>query len=266
MHSDTHIHTLFSPDSGADIEEMINKAVSLNMSQICITDHQDFNYPVPNLFFDLDISLYFSKLGRLKEIFSDRIELLIGVETGLEPYLYKKISDFVNAHPFDFVIGSSHLVNGHDPYYPDYFDGRTEHEAFVEYFTSILDNLSVHKDFDVYGHLDYIVRYAPNKNNNYSYYEYSDYIDEILRTLIHAGKGIEINTGGFRYDLNDTNPSKDILKRYRELGGELVTFGSDAHSPDYVGFMFNVAADILKECGFRYYNIFRKRIPVFLEL
>ncbi|SHI74202.1 histidinol-phosphatase HisJ family protein [Parasporobacterium paucivorans] len=266
MYSDTHIHTRFSPDSDADLEEIIQKALSLDMKHICITDHQDFDYPVPHLFFDLDLPEYYETLCKFRKKYAGRIELLIGVETGLEPGLQKKIRDFTGLVPFDFIIGSSHLVNGHDPYYPDYFDGRTEREAFAEYFTSILDNLNANKDFDVYGHLDYIVRYAPQKNANYSYADYADYLDEILKTLIRMDKGIEVNTGGYRYELNDTNPSQDIIKRYRQLGGDIITIGSDAHTPDYIGYNFDLAAATLKNSGFRHYNIFRQRSPVFIGL
>ena len=132
------------------------------------------------------------------------------------------------------MIGSSHLVHRRDPYFPDYYEGRTEEEAYREYFTSILENLAAFDCFDVYGHIDYVVRYGPNKNQNYSYGKYADILDNILRTLIHKGKGIEINTGGFKYGLGHPNPTEGVLKRYRELGGEIITIGADAHKPEHV--------------------------------
>ena len=112
----------------------------------------------------------------------------------------------MTGHPFDFVIGSSHVVHGIDPYYPKYYEGRSEKTAYREYFESILENLNTYSDFDVYGHLDYVVRYGPDHNRFYTYEAYADIIDEILRKLISMGKGIEVNTAGFKYGLGHPNP------------------------------------------------------------
>ena len=105
-------------------------------------------------------------------------------------------------------------------------------------------------DFDVYGHLDYVVRYGPNKNQFYSYQKYAEVIDEILRTLIQKGKGIELNTAGFKYGLGHAHPTLDILKRYKELGGEILTIGSDGHTPEQIAWEFDIVPSLLKEAGF----------------
>ena len=120
--------------------------------------------------------------------------------------------------------------------------------------------------FDSYGHLDYVVRYGPARNLNYSYEAYQDLIDPILKTLIEKGKGLECNTGGLRYGLGHPNPCEDILRRYRQLGGEILTIGSDAHSPEQVGYGFQTASRLLAACGFRYYTVFHRRKPEFLPL
>ena len=136
----------------------------------------------------------------------------------------------------------------------------------MEYFESILENMEAFTDFDVYGHIDYIVRYNPNRKDNYSFSAYQDILDEILKKIIFLGKGIELNTGGFKYGLGHPNPHEDILKRYRELGGEIITTGSDAHVTDYLGYEFAKAYEILKKVGFSYYTIFKGRKPEFLRL
>lgn len=266
MYSDTHIHSKYSADSKTELEDIIKQAISLKMKHICITDHQDFDYPKEDLKFDLDVYAYYDELTQLRNKYSGNLDILIGVETGLELYLSDKISTFTKSVPFDFIIGSSHLVNRKDPFYPEHFANRTDKECFEEYFLSIIEIIKAYKDFDVYGHLDYIVRYSPNKNKNYSYSAFSDYLDEILKSLIYMGKGIEINTGGFRYGLESPNPSKDIIKRYKELGGEIITIASDAHTPEYLGYNFDRAASILSICGFKYYNVFKQRKPIFLAL
>ena len=158
------------------------------------------------------------------------------------------------------------MVHGYDPYFPPFWKTHTEEEGYREYFESILENIRAFDDFDVYGHIDYVVRYGPTRNENYTYARYSDVIDEILRLLIEKGKGIEINTGGFKYGLGHPNPCEEILARYRELGGEIITVGADAHAPEHVGFAFEKVPQILKDAGFTYYTVFRKRKPEFIKI
>ena len=136
----------------------------------------------------------------------------------------------------------------------------------MKYFEYILKTLDYCTDFDVYGHLDYIVRYAPKKDKNYSYKAFKEVIDEILIKLVKMGKGIELNTGGMYKGMASTNPHPDIIKRYKELGGEIITVGSDAHRAEFIGYSFNDAKEILKESGFKYYTVFEKRKPEFIKL
>lgn len=264
---DYHLHTDFSGDCEIPATKMIEQAIALHMPAICITDHLDFDYPneAPDYFL-LPKDAYYEKIRELSEQYASDIEIMTGIETGLEPDKRDQIHAFASAHPYDFIIGSSHLVHRQDPYYPAFFEGRSDKEAFTEYFESILENIAVCDDYDVYGHLDYVVRYSPNKAANYCYAKYQDILDEILRQLIQKGKGIEINTGGYRYGLGVPNPHPDILRRYKELGGELLTIGSDAHTPEYVGNSFHLIRDLLTECGFQYYTIFKNRKPIFMKI
>lgn len=109
------------------------------------------------------------------------------------------------------------------------------------------------------GHIDYVVRYGPEKNKNYSYDKYKDVIDEILRQLIAHGKGIELNMAGFKYGLGHPNPTEEILHRYRELGGEIITIGADGHAPDQIAWDFDKVPQLLKAAGFDYFTVFTKR-------
>ena len=118
----------------------------------------------------------------------------------------------------------------------------------------------------MYGHIDYVVRYGPDKNTYYSYADYADVIDEILKQLIHNGKGIEVNTAGFKYGLGHPNPCEDILKRYRELGGEILTLGADAHQPEHIAYDFQRLPKLLQTCGFSYYTVFKNRKAQFIAL
>ena len=266
MYYDYHLHSAFSADSDTPPEAQIERAIALGIPQICLTDHQDPDMPdeYPDFTFDTDI--YFRTLQKLQEQYRDRIHICIGVELGIQPHLTDPLSSYVKAHPFDYVIGSTHLVNRMDPYYPAYFAGRPEKEAHREYFETVLANLHAFSDFDALGHLDYIVRYGPTRNQNYRWTDFQDLIDEILRFLIEHGIALECNTAGYKAGLGHPNPTEEILIRYRELGGDRITLGSDGHVPDYVGHRFETIGDVLKRCGFRYYTVFEERKARFLPL
>ena len=267
--TDFHTHSSFSGDCNTPMEHMVEQAINLGMSHLCITEHFDPDYPVregENLDFGLDINAYREHFLDLKDKYKKQIRLLWGVELGLQTHIFPLLQTFVQNHPFDFVIASSHLCNGGDPYYPDFFDNRSEESVYEEYFSCIAENVKSFKDYDIYGHLDYIVRYGPNKDALYSYEKYRDIYDTILKTIIQSGKGIELNTGGVKYGLKDLHPTYDVLKRYKELGGEIITIGSDAHTPDNLLKHFDRAREVLLNCGFEYYTIFQERKPEFIRL
>ncbi|MGN0343935.1 MAG: histidinol-phosphatase HisJ family protein [Lachnospiraceae bacterium] len=264
---DTHMHCRFSGDSEADPEDMIKAARAAGLDGICFTDHLDYDFPSdpPDLFV-LDTEAYELSGHALSDKYKDIFPVLHGIETGVQPHLHKKLHEVVCTHDYDQVICSSHVIDGQDPYYKTFFAGREEHEAYRRYFESILENLKEFSDFDVYGHIDYVVRYGPNTNRFYSYNAYADVLDAILKKLIDMGKGIEINTGGFKYGLGHPNPCEDILKHYRSFGGEIITIGSDAHEPKHVAYDFKKVPAILREAGFTHYTVFKKRQPLFLPL
>lgn len=262
MYWDTHMHCKFSGDSEAEPQDMILASIEKHLDGVCFTDHIDYDYPGPTPF-HFDPNEYFQVLVPLREQFKDKIQIHIGAELGLQPHLKQKYEKFTTQNPFDQIIASSHVVHGFDPYYPEYYAGKTEGEAYLEYFESILENLAVFEDFDVYGHIDYVVRYGPNKNQNFSYHKFRDVIDEILRTLIAKGKGLELNMSGYKYGLGHPNPTEEILKRYRELGGEILTLGSDAHRPEHVAYDYHRLRQLLTDAGFSHYTVFEKRKPIF---
>lgn len=268
--ADYHLHSSFSGDSDTPMEEMILQGIRKGLTQMCFTEHQDFDYPVseetPEGLFDLNPDSYLYEFLKCREKYINKITLVFGVELGLQPHLSRKNAAFIKAQEYDFVIASSHLCNGRDPYYPAFYEGRAQEAAYLEYFESILDNLKVFSSFDVYGHLDYVVRYGPQKDNGYTYEQYRDIIDKILIKLIQDGKGIELNTGGLMKGLREANPCTAILRRYKELGGEIITVGSDAHTPERIAACFDRAAEMLTDCGFRYYCTFERRSASFHKI
>lgn len=265
---DCHMHSSFSADSDTSMEDMIQDAIRRGLHGICFTEHLDPDYPPTpdNEVFELDLPAYQKTLYELRDKYQSKLDIHFGIELGLQPHLEHSFRELLESVPFDFVIGSSHVVHGQDPYYKEFFKNRRESECYMEYFESILENLAVFSEMDVYGHIDYVVRYGPNQNREYSYGRYQDILDEILRTIISKGCGIELNTGGFHYGLGEPNPCRAIIRRYRQLGGEIITIGADAHSPDKISYAFDKAADILADCGFTYYTVFKDRKPEFIKL
>lgn len=268
--SDYHLHSSFSGDSDAPMEEIIQSAIKKGLKYICLTEHMDFQYPyrpdMPDKMFEINTDSYLYDLLRYKKKYESQIQICFGIELGLQECALRDNVIYAKSHDFDFIIASTHVCNGVDPFYPEFYEGRPEEEAYREYFTSILNNVKKFNNFDVYGHLDYVVRYGPNKDLNYRYETYKDIFDEILRYLIENEKGIELNTGGIKKGLTDVHPCTAILKRYKELGGEIITIGSDAHTADHVGDYFNRAEEILKDCGFRYYSVFDGRVAEYMKL
>ena len=266
MYYDFHVHSDFSSDSHTPMESMIRQGIRLGLPGICFTEHMDLDFPDGELSFLTDLPSYKQKFSELKGRYQGQIELFYGLELGMQPHLKKELPQLAHSDTFDFLIGSAHLIDRMDPYDKLYFQGKSEQEAYLHYFEVLLENLKTFSCFDTCGHIDYVVRYGPNTNQYYSYNKYCDILDEILKVLITKGIALECNTAGFKYGLGHPNPTEEILIRYRELGGEILTLGSDGHAPEHLAYDFDKIGNLLQNCGFRYYTIFKNRKPEFVKL
>lgn len=268
--SDTHLHSAFSSDSEASMENMIRQGIHLGLKTLCFTEHFDLDYPEneEGLDFLLDFDAYHSSFLTLKDKYSSRIELLHGIEVGVQPHLKKELASFYEKYGsrYDFILNSCHIVNGEDPYEPAFFENYSPKTGLRLYFKHILRNVQVFPHFQSAAHLDYICRYFPAPRPAFCYEEYAEILDEILLFLIQNGKALEVNTAGLKHGLAWPNPHLDILKRYRALGGELITVGSDAHKPEDMAYAFDRLGDILTEAGFSYYALFREKKPEFIPV
>ena len=262
---DTHLHSSYSGDSNTPMEDMVKAAISKGLKEIYFTEHQDFDFVYaedePHDKYEVNTDQFLYDLICLREKYYKDIHVSFGIELGVQTHLAKQLAAYASGHDFDFIIASSHLCNKKDPYFKEFFENRDEKDAYHEYFRYEAECIKCFKNFDSYGHLDYILRYGPNKNAEFSMKEYGDDIDVILKLLIDNEKSLEINTSGYAYGMNGPHPSIDILKRYKELGGELITIGSDAHTPDRIAFSYDKAEELLKECGFNYYTLYKQRFP-----
>ncbi|MBP3462856.1 MAG: histidinol-phosphatase HisJ family protein [Tyzzerella sp.] len=264
MRADYHMHTSFSYDSDSSPGEMIQAAIQKGLKTICITDHHELDYIEPG--WEQNLEQYHNMLRKVQEKYQSQIEILAGIEFGMQLHTGERYAQVARSFSYDFILASVHIFDGYDPYYPGYFDDKTDEEGYRRAFEITLENVRNMSEYDSLGHIDYIVRYGNYKEETYSYSENADYIDEILRHLIQNGKGLEVNTAGWKSGLSFAHPRQDILKRYRELGGEIITIGSDAHSPEHLAYDFHKIKDYLEACGFKYYTEFRQRKPYFCAI
>lgn len=256
-YTDHHVHTYFSPDSEATIEEYLLKAKDLGLSSVIFTDHADMGAIEVDFRERIDYKKYFKTMKALEEKYE--IPIKIGIEIGYEKDYKSEIDELLGDYPFDFVLASIHYGDRKDFYMGDFYQGKSQEESYRRYFEIMLEMVENFSNFDIVGHFDYIVKYGDFKDKKYDFNLYKDLIDEILKTIIRKSKGIEINTSGLRGPLNTTFPKEDILKRYRELGGEIITIGSDSH---FIEEYYEGVRDELKHMknlGFEEVTTFSKR-------
>ena len=224
---DSHMHTRFSTDSKMTMDEAVAKGCELGIG-ITITEHMDISYPGP-LAFIFDVDQYYTEYKRYR---SDSV--LLGIEIGMRSDCLDENCRLLAAYPFDFVIGSVHVVENIDIYNPEFYQGRNKQEVYRQYFEAMLQCVICYDNIHSLGHIDYIARYARFADPEVYYSDYKEHIDEILTTLVRKGKALEINTRrlGSKAAIEILMP---IYKRFSEVGGRLVTIGSDAHRVTEIG-------------------------------
>ncbi|MGN1211607.1 MAG: histidinol-phosphatase HisJ family protein [Candidatus Cryptobacteroides sp.] len=274
---DTHCHSQFSFDGkNASIAGSAAGAKANGLGGICFTDHCDFCVPQEKLQQDaerfgeqvgkevFDIKAQQEEIGRVRKIIPD-ICIFKGIEIGLGERNREMIRKALSSNSFDQIIGSVHYIGECDPFDGTYYEGKTFKEAYGEYLTILHNELKWMGDFDIAGHFDYVARYAPYPEESVLYKDFSDIFDTLLKLLAEEGKALEINTKTYRTYRNRTPVlDKNILKRFKELGGEYITLGSDSHDTARPGENFSKFAEVVKSCGFRYLTHFenRKAFPV----
>ncbi len=264
MYYDYHMHCDFSADSKTPMIDMIEKSISLGLKEICFTDHVDYDI-IGNPNVKVDYIKYFNDLNYYKNKYKDSISIKKGIEMGLQDHILDKCSKDINSHEFDFVIASIHSIDRLELFTGDFHRGKSQKEAYEKYYGRLLDIITKYKDYSVLGHLDLIKRYG-NFNTILSDNMFKDILEQILKTAIYDGKGIEVNTSCFRYNLPDLTPSTLILSMYKELGGEIITIGSDSHNTNQVGHKLDVAYEAIKNIGFKYICKFDKMKPKFIKI
>ncbi len=265
IYKDSHVHTTISHDGKSSISDYLEVASSKCVDEITFTEHYDVYTGVDSKLKTIDVGEYQKKyLDAIKGV---SLRTNFGIEIGLRPECADVIKKMTSSYEFDFIIGSNHITKGKDMSMDkSFFEGLTMQEAYSLYFEDVLNNIYTYDDFDVYGHLDYVVCYGGYGCAQIEYVEYKKYLDEILGVLAKRGKGIEINTSGYRYGLGYPHPNMGIVERFIELGGKIITIGSDAHTVDHLASGFENAYCLMKKVGIKNFAVFHGRNPKFIEV
>lgn len=256
---DYHVHSEFSDDSSEKMSNIVEEAIRKGGRKLCFTDHMEFNYPDVDLKFELDYDAYKKEFERVRSIYGERIDLYMGVEIGVQAG-EKEIQEtikYAHDHKFDFILASAHCLEGEDLYSMDPTIKNPD-EFFSKYFHEMLNIFKHYHDYDVVGHIDLIRRYFLEAHDH-KLGESEEVLRELFSHIIDSDKGIEVNTGGLFYKSSSINPTLDILKLYRKMGGEIVTIGSDAHIAQRVMSNYKKGIDALKEAGFKYVTTYAER-------
>lgn len=278
MLADYHLHTSFSDDSEQPMEDVIKEAIAKGFDEICFTDHVDYGVKVDrdglspeeikqrerDFLINVDYPLYFKTLEELKEKYKNDIKIKVGLEFGIQSHTIPDYEKLFDRYDYDFIINSCHQVDDKEFWNQDYQRNMSQRDFYLGYYNEILNVAKNYHNYNILGHLDHHVRY--DTKGFYDSEEIDEVIDEILRTIIADNKGLEVNTSYHRYKLRDLTPSRKILKRYLELGGKILTIGSDAHAPGQVGEYFSETKKILKDIGFTEFCTFENMTPVFHKL
>ena len=258
-----HLHSRFSFDSEIDMRDAAEKAISIGLNGIAFTDHLDVNYMADGSDVYYDFGEYLDAVAAIKAEYEGKLDILSAVEVGLQPHVVDENIRRLEGYEFDYKIGSTHLISRIDPYDGSYFKIESDrNHGYRRYLREMITNIRLYHDYCALGHYDYLVRYGNFGDNTMYYRDFADEFDEIIKMLIKYDIAFEVNTRSY-----DRTPMDiAVLKRYKELGGETVVIGSDAHNIRRIGKNFSAALELIKFCGFDYVVHYRKMVPVYEKI
>jgi histidinol-phosphatase (PHP family) len=259
------MHSNNSVDGADSIAEMCENAVETGLYEIAVTDHFEPESTNPG-YKEYKPSVYWSELESARDKYRGRLKIKAGVELG-QPHLFPNTSDLlVKSHPYDYVIGSAHKFPG-DTDVGELDFSSIKLDDLYDMYLKQLKELIVWGNFDCIGHLDLIKRYSVGcYTSRITLAAHYQLLKQVLQLVISKGKGIEINTSSLRQSIKETMPGLDVLKIYRELGGEILTIGSDAHCAADVGKGIADAVEMVRDAGFIYITVYNNRLPAWRRI
>lgn len=261
---DYHTHSDNSSDGKNKIYDMCVKSVDSGLNEIAVTDHFEpslgnENYPYYNA------DKYFEEVLSAEAVFAKDIKLKRGVELG-QPHLYPEYSEkLIEVHQYDYVLASAHKMSDNKDFGEVIYDEHNKSYYCIRYLEELKALVNWNK-FDCVGHLDLIKRYTSLYKIKVHLIDYRDRLEEILKKIIQNGKGIEVNTSGLRQHAKACLPALDIVSLYRQLGGEIITVGSDAHTAADVGKGIKEGIEMIEQAGFDYITVYENRQPSMIKI
>lgn len=264
---DSHTHSDNSQDGNHSVIYLCEQAIQNGVKGFALTDHCECNLFSQQAFRSRIRQSLFDA-ARARELFVDELQVSLGVELGQPTQNLEAAGEVLSLGHYDFILASLHNSTGmDDAYYVDFSDRDLNIHDFLDAYFKEYVQLARWNQFDSVAHITYPLRYICGKyGHKVDTAPYGEYVDELFRMLIQNGKALELNTSGLRQPYGLTMPTLDYFKRYRELGGELVTIGSDAHFAQHVGAGIREGIELLKEAGFTYYAFYQKREPQLIKL
>nr|WP_319488313.1 histidinol-phosphatase HisJ family protein [uncultured Caproiciproducens sp.] len=263
--SDSHVHSDCSRDANDPTMMMCESACRLGLYSITMTDHCECNlYKTED--YDRSIRQSYFEARKAGAVFHSRLNVYAGVEIGQPMQDKSAADDVLSACDFDFVLASVHNVKNELDFYDIDYKHADINDTMHRYFDEILEMISWGK-FDSLAHLTYPWRYIVGEHNiKMDVDQYKDEIDKVLKALIQHHKALEVNTSGLRQKIGKTMPDLPTLIRYRELGGKLVTVGSDAHRWADVGGGVEQGLSLLFTAGFHHFAVYHHHVPKILPI
>jgi histidinol-phosphatase (PHP family) len=266
---DYHLHTSCSKDGAGEVNEHCRQAVKRNFTEICFTNHQEWISAATGHF---DYAMRNNGWQQLLSEIEDArkqfpmLAIRFGCEIGHYPQYVTEIIRFTQQHPFDYIIGSIHSLDGKILVSATSSDDKDEDKKnqtkkMRQYLLAIKEMVD-HAYFDCIGHLDYAKKNMPSL----ALTEYQDLIWDIAKSMKKNNIGFELNTSGWHHLAQECYPSFEILKIMKDAGISIVTVGSDSHSPKALGQDILKGLEMLKRAGFEAVCTFSERIPSFHPL
>ncbi|MDD4316130.1 MAG: histidinol-phosphatase HisJ family protein, partial [Clostridia bacterium] len=251
---DTHTHSAFSHDGFHKISEVVSAAKEKGITYLAVTDHCDYDYldlPGYGVVRQLDLQGYLNEIERVQRE-TVGIDFAVGLELGFHPKAVERYKKSIPFERFDYIINSVHSIDTHDVYFPAFFEGAERKESYGKYLLGVLASVSAPYPYSTVGHIGYISKNSVYDKKIVEYGDFADILDSILKGIIEKDKTLEINSN-IRFD--DSMPNVSVLKRYRELGGQNGTFGSDAHKLVRLGEGYEKIKEIALSLGFTYWTV-----------
>lgn len=249
---DAHLHTDMSPDADVPIDVYAAAAAELGIAELVITDHVDFEPGAPAYGYAT-----YADRERIVRSAADRwgpqgVTIRFGVELTYDRSWEADVRTHLALHDYDFAIGSVH--NGVGSRYSAanvraWVAGKTIAEIVAPSFDEVAA-AAYSGLFDVIGHIDNVKRFVYPHVTPADFAAAPELYEPILRALIESGTALEVNTSGLRHSVTETYPSPAIVARFRELGGQRVTIGSDSHRAEQFAWGLADGYEIARSVGF----------------